>query len=137
MKRIYVAGASKEAVFVEHCITELRAAGWVITEDWCAALRTQRAPEHELTAAEAEEIAVACLRGVITADVFWLLAPSAPSVGAWVELGYARNERECRVPYEIIVSGACPSVFAALADARYPSHLEALHHLKERACGPG
>lgn len=88
MIAVYVAGASAEIERAEHMIATLRALGVVVTHDWPARMRAM-GPEHLLTRPVLADELRACLAGVRRADVLLLLEPTRPSVGAWVELGYA------------------------------------------------
>lgn len=113
MRRIYLAAASStRETEAKPYIARLRAAGWDISFDWT--IEVDAAEAHP-TAYEfmSENTLNNCdldLRGVETADVVWVLAPSKPSTstGAWVELGYALGLALARGfdqrPY-ILVSG--------------------------------
>ena len=133
--RIYVAGASTERERVARYMGALRDAGWEITEDWCAS-EASLGVDDDLDDVTATAVARRDLNGVDRADVFWLVAPERPSFGACTELGYAMAQRRYRrTPTRIIISGPCPSIFARLADRRYPTHLDALRALTEPVNG--
>lgn len=119
-KSIYVAGSSKERELVAAYQAGLRAVGWRISHDWVAEMNAAAVPDHELSVDQQALFAEADLLGIDKAQVFWLLSPSAPSIGAYVELGYALGCNGVRV----VVSGR-PSLFTSLAHERYATHAEA------------
>ncbi len=134
--RIYVAGASTERERVARYMGALRDAGWEITEDWCASEASLGVEDGDLDEETARRVAMRDLDGVHRADVFWLVAPERPSFGACTELGYAVCQRSTSpVGLRIIISGPCSSIFARLADRRYPTHLDALRALTEPVNG--
>ena len=129
-RRIYVAGASTERERIARYMGALRDAGWTITEDWCASEASLGKSDADLDDETARRVAERDLDGIERADVFWLVAPSSPSFGASTELGYAVARRGSHdAPTRIIISGPCPSIFARLADERFPSHVAALQAL--------
>jgi hypothetical protein len=144
-KRIYVAGASAQIELIERYLSCLRAAGWTITVDWCAAVRRAGNVASPDDPAVRRAAATEDLKGVATADVIWLVQPegSSTSTGAWVELGYALCEREYRLatvmkigecvttPLHIVVSGTSRKcIFSDLADYRFQSHEDAFDFIK-------
>ena len=134
--RIYVAGASTDRERVARYMGALREAGWEVTEDWCAAEAASGLDDGDLDDVTATAAARRDLNGIDRADVFWLVAPERPSFGACTELGYAVARRGSHdAPTRIIISGPCPSIFARLADRRYPSHVAALQALTEPVNG--
>ena len=140
IRRIYVAGASAERERIARYMGALRDAGWTITEDWCASEASLGKSDADLDDETARRVAERDLYGVRTCEVFWLVAPSAPSFGASFEMGVAVNERALLADIDgrslrIIISGPCPSIFARLADERFPSHLDALRALTEAGRG--
>ena len=118
MSSIYVAGASSERDMIARYMSGLRRAGHVIAVDWVAAMAACPVPEADMPEAEALRYAHADLRGIRECDVFWLLAPSTTSTGAWLELGYALGQRKAAV----VISGPCPSIFARCASTRFAVH---------------
>lgn len=108
--RVYVAGSSRELPRVRWAMDEIRAIGGTITEDWASKVERQLADgmtDADLSEHVRSEAVEACLNGVRAADVFWLLAPpdTAPSRGAWVELGYALGLRRAGAHLAIVASG--------------------------------
>jgi len=94
-----------------------------LTLDWVAMVEAAGSANEGLTDDQRCYYAHADLHAVGLADVLWLLAPSpsAPSTGAWVELGYA-----LRAAPRVIVSGPARtrSIFCALGE-EYDSDDEA------------
>ena len=133
MKKIYVAGPSAQIYLIEGFIAKLRAAGWTITFDWTVPVRTvgNASPDDPKIRRDA---ARADMKGVLEADVLWLVQPEATSTstGAWVELGIAlgdANNRQARglSPLFMVASGASKKcIFSDLVDWRFETHDEAL-----------
>lgn len=121
--KIYIAGSSKEAQYIAECIRKVKGAGHEVTFDWTVPVLAAVIPDHELTDEERWHHASTDAQGVDDADVFWMLIPSTPSLGAWVELGIAwRGSGKL-----VIVSGdRKKSIFTALSDEKYDTHEEAL-----------
>jgi hypothetical protein len=114
----------------------LRDAGWEITEDWCASEASLGVEDGDLDDETARRVAARDIEGIRHADVFWLVAPERPSFGASFELGHAVCQRSgSAIGPRIIISGPCSSIFARLADRRYPTHLDALRALTEPVNG--
>lgn len=124
-KSIYVAGSSRERELVSAYQTALKAAGWWLAHDWVAQMNACHIPDVDLPIEAQRRYAEQDLAGVRRAQVFWLLVPSTPSIGAYVELGYALglDTRDHGGP-RVVVSGL-PSLFTSLADERYATHAEA------------
>jgi hypothetical protein len=158
-KRIYVAGASAQIELIECMLAKLIEAGWVITCDWCAAVRAAGNVASPDDPQVRREAALADLEGVATADVFWLVQPdsTSTSTGSWVELGFALALR-VNVPMahalggdegirhvlagerpglpRIVVSGtSMKCIFSDLADCRFQSHDDALDFIKRGLVG--
>jgi nucleoside 2-deoxyribosyltransferase len=90
--KIYVAASSRELPRVRRVMSELRAAGYVITHDWVPGV--EAAMERGITEAKADDThafaaAHADLQGVADANCLVFLAPTESSKMAWSELGYA------------------------------------------------
>ena len=135
--KVYVAGAWVEQhERARPMIAELRAAGIEITHDWTRAegevIRNAAGgvvqSDADLDVEDRKRHALEDLRGVLAADVVWLLAPNDKGAcGAWVELGAALALRGAWDPNparaasytpRIIVSGpkARRSIFTELAE---------------------
>lgn len=121
-RTIYVAGASAEHGRIARYMQALRESGWIVTVDWPARVAAAKGADAELPFDEARRIATHDLAGVANAAVLWLVLPTAPSVGCWVELGYALG---VRAPL-IVTSGKSGSIFARLTSRHYESHVDAL-----------
>jgi len=92
-----------------------------------------------LTPEQRKQFALDDLKGVLTADVMWLLAANDKGAcGSWVELGAALAAREYQRVYEkgpnvkIVVSGAKwnRTIFTELADQTFVSDEEALNYVR-------
>jgi hypothetical protein len=128
---IYLAGASKELDRCETLRDRLTAAGHRVTRNWMADVRANaHRPDADIGKEERAAYARADLDGVAACGVFWLVTPELPSLGAWVELGYALRRAD-ESPYLplIIVSGPWRSIFGDLADFTFSTHEEALAYL--------
>jgi hypothetical protein len=112
--RIYVAGSSKDAAEVSRYMRALEAEGHVITHDWTAGILAGESPNEGLSEERARELAIDCMRGVLTADELHLLTGSR-TIGAWVELGMAVSRD---IPVRIIGEPTEPSIFFALCEGR-------------------
>ena len=127
---IYVAGGSAERDAIAGYLVQLRAAGWTVTYDWPAEPEAMRGTL---------EAALADVRGIAAARVFWLVAPEAKSEGSHCELGIAWMARELdgrRSGRELLASGPVDTlgrVFPFLADRAFSSHADALEHLIDEA----
>jgi hypothetical protein len=102
---VYVAGASSERdTRAKPVIAALRDAGFYIYHDWTEAVDMHGANNERGT--QTDEALAACafddMWGVRAADIFVLLAPSAPSTGAWAELGLALS-----AGCTIFIAGKC------------------------------
>lgn len=126
-KSIYVAGSSRERELVAAYQTALQAAGWMLAHDWVAKMNACLVSDVDLTDYEQRRYAQDDIRGIERCQVFWLLAPSTPSVGAYVELGIALSTGR-----HVVVSGQ-QSLFTSLANERYATHAEAFVALAKPA----
>jgi hypothetical protein len=111
MTRVYVAGSSLQLERVKAAMTALRTAGHTVTHDWVAAVEAAGSA-HPVDATEDQKTAWARddLRGIVEAEVFWLLMPSQMSFGATFELGYA----VCESFYRFMFKRAAPATTTAL-----------------------
>lgn len=101
MSKIYVAGASKEIERAERAIAWCREDDHTITFDWTVGMRAafkrselDAGRQHDSDAgskAARLEAAVNDTRGVLEADVLWVLVPDKGlyTNGIWAELGIA------------------------------------------------
>ena len=121
--RIYVAGAwSEQWTRARPVMDRLRAAGHSITYDWTVPEGTRL--NVGLTLNQRRSYALSDLDGVLRADALLLLAPQAPSQGAWVELGVALGKPP---KFGIFVSGTTPHcIFAELANYTFGTDVEAV-----------
>jgi hypothetical protein len=87
--KVYVAGASAEILRAEAFVKRLRAAGFEITFDWPAMIRSVGSANGGLTDDQRNDASYHALAGVDECEVLVLLVPEKPSIGCWVELGYA------------------------------------------------
>lgn len=130
MKQIYIAGSSAEIEEVARYARDLERSGWTIAHHWWEAFTLaghvsghDRDLPNDVRRADAES----CLTAVLSSQVVWLLAPSTPSVGSWVELGAAISHRKTT-----FVSGDWRrTLFSNLATRVFDTHVEALDALKE------
>jgi len=90
--------------------------------------------DSQLTSEARGRYALADMRGVLDADVVWLLAADdRGACGSWVELGMALARRETHppgLPY-VVVSGPRwqRTIFTELADKTFESDEEAFEHV--------
>lgn len=89
LMRIYVAGASAEILRAEAFVKRLRDAGFEITFDWPAMIRSVGSANGGLTDDQRNDASYHALAGVDECDVLVLLVPSVASSGCWLETGYA------------------------------------------------
>jgi hypothetical protein len=102
-----------------------RGRGWDIAQDWLADIEREGAANPTDDQVR-RRCASADRDAVMSAHVFWFLAPTEPTRGAWVELGIAilaRTEeyrRFGRSDRLIVASGQCvQSIFCSLADREF------------------
>lgn len=118
--RIYLAGATAELDQCAHYRDRLREIGHEITHDWISQVRDTIGPDHELSHETRHACALDDMRGVLRADLVWILAPQPTNVscGCWVELGMALAASST-----IVVSGPWKRcIFADLTPHRYDHH---------------
>lgn len=104
--RVYVSGASAELPELEAIAASIRAGvpGVIVADRWMvevAALRALGMGDADLSTADARKAAQADLLDVQDCDAFVFVVPSKPSLGAWVELGYALARRPHRGIYAL------------------------------------
>lgn len=131
MRRIYVAGASKEVDDCARDIRACRAIGYDCTHDWTRSVIEHRAKgetDKSLSQAERGGYAAGDLDGVRACDIFWLRVPKGGSLGAWVELGAAIVLGK----HILISEDHGRSIFTSLAHVHRSTHAEAIDYLRER-----
>lgn len=93
VSKVYVAGSSAELERAERAIAELEAAGIVVTSTWPLNVRDQGGIANPTEAPRdlRQRYSTSCLGQLRDADLLWVLVPdrAAPTIGAWVEYGYA------------------------------------------------
>jgi hypothetical protein len=142
--RVYVAGAWIEQHERARPVMEkLRAAGFVITQDWTRpkpAEGEKGHPDAKLTKEDRQRYAGENLQGVLSADLVMVLTPNTDtSYGVWTEMGMAIAHRQWlqRVqrfvpghPQSLTVIAAGPaavkSIFTELADIVCPTDDDAV-----------
>lgn len=120
--RVYVAGASKEAVRCRAMMTAVEALGCKQTLDWLKEIEMAGAANEGLTDEQRRYHATNDINAVLAADVIIVLAPEkAASTGVWTELGVAlaANRYRAHYPIKILVAGSIDartkSIFASHA----------------------
>lgn len=121
MTRVYVAGSSAELNRVEHWTARLIAAGITVTSTWPANVRAVgSANPRDATREQRAAWAMTCLRQVATAQLVWFLVPAvtAPTRGAWIEVGFMRGLVHGVTRAVCIISSGdtLQSIFCALGD---------------------
>lgn len=123
--KLYIAGGSADLVRVKRMAAEAEKQSWVLVEKWWETVeRVGAANPANATKAQRKEWAQSCLRGVDAADYVWVLVPppGAPSIGCWVEFGYA-----CAKGKLAALSGNnTNSIFGALAGLEVETDEKAL-----------
>ena len=135
MRTIYVAGSSQEMERAEGWMVKLTEAGIRVISTWPKIIRESEeklgkglihaANPMDATHDERAAMATVPLLQVSQADAFWLLLPTKPTVGAYVELGYSLalqamsqimvENGHLAQPRFAICSGVEKSIFTALA----------------------
>jgi len=117
---IYIAGSSAEVERVRYWTSAAERAGWEITLDWLRVMDTVAREDRLLADVDRQMHARDAWHAIHRADVYWLLAPEEPSIGAWTELGLAIAAGRV----EVIASGPASrrSIFAALAEEFATDH---------------
>ncbi len=130
--KIYMAGASDELELIQRYQGHVRGMGHAVTHDWVSNVRKMgEANPRDASLTDKAMWSRGDLSGALQADLFWLLYPSVPSVGCWVEFGYIIHRLEhnpgFRTAQRVIVSGDWrQSIFTSLADKRFDTHEAAL-----------
>ncbi len=139
---VYLAGSGDPAESVRvgyECRLINTSHNLTLAHDWAATIKKYgRNPKESKDQRRAW--ARGDLQAVADADVFWLLLPENPSVGAWVEFGavLAFNMESSRSDQvTIIVSGDNDSIFAELATHRFRTDEAAFYWLETLAVERG
>lgn len=129
--KVYVSASSQERQRARCCLDHVRESPELeLTHDWLIVMEETEA-DGAPTPAHLQNCAQNDLEGVTEADVFWLLLPESPSVGAWVELGWALAIRSMHEQVRIITSGpGNQNLFTLLSDVHFETDLEALEFIK-------
>jgi hypothetical protein len=134
---IYVASSWSNRDLVSSYLDKLRAAGLHVTHDWTAP--NELSPEgiagEELPLKVQRVLAAHDARGVVQADVLWLITPTKAEggCGCFVELGIATTLRSCF----IVVSGASRTIFQSLAQVSFDTHEKAFEAISGSQLHPG
>ena len=131
MLNIYVATASSPLELAEEKIRAVKASGHHITYDWTIDVRRAGVGSPDDSDVR-RRAALADLKGVMSANVLWLVQPdpTSSSTGAWVELGVALSKRELARDIVIVASGSSKKcIFTDLADYRFQSHDDAFEFI--------
>lgn len=122
--KIYVAGPSSERAAISSYMKDIRAAGHIVTHDWCAAIERADgvANSYSFSVEDARKNVEEDFQGVSDADLVWLLCfPGVSSSGAWAELGFAYASHK----YTVASGEWRRSIFSKAVDAHFPQHAEA------------
>jgi hypothetical protein len=130
--RVYLATSFENVLNARHWMNKLRGVGIVITHDWTVAEKENLRGELEMPLEEQRQHAQADVRGVVTADVLWVITPPTGGTGCWFEMGVAYGTRSLHRHPEIIVSGPRRTIFTSLMQ-HYESHDDAFAYLKHLA----
>lgn len=121
--KVYVCGGSSELDLVTDYMTVLAHMGHEITHDWARVIR-ERGEANPRNDTHEQRLAygAADLRGIMAADLVWIIMPAKTSFGCAFEAGNAYAKRKV-----VIFSGDWRStIFSAQARARFDNHADAL-----------
>jgi hypothetical protein len=134
---VHLSTASAELSLATGFMDRLEAAGHHVHR-WdrdVAATRAAGKTDRDLSRSARLHASAADLNAIEDADVFWLLVPTAPSAGAWLEFGYALA---CAVETggdqpQLVVSGdVARSIFLSQASETFDDHEAALRWILEQ-----
>jgi hypothetical protein len=114
---VYVAGASGELEHIEWWMAKLRAACIVITYDWTQNIRYSK--NNPIDDKYRKDCALLELQGIDESDLVWLLLPTVPSIGCYVEMGYALGKQKLLVLSGLITPN---NIFAMLGKEHISIH---------------
>lgn len=124
MKKLYIAGSSKELERVKKFATYAKDQGFMITEPWWDKVEEHGA-NPDIPRAKKKEFADADIAGLEAAECVILLAPADNSgFGCAFEYGYAIAKKK-----PVVIAGKHASVFCALRPTVLSDN-EALGHLE-------
>ncbi len=138
---VYIAGASAEPQRVRRWMDRVVDDGHELAWDWLKTVERAGSANEGLGEELRHSASKDDLEAIERADVLWLLAPEAPSCGAWAEVGYAirvrdrdRREQYDR-PLRILVSGKARGrcIFTSFADKDFDSDSIAFEWLQQQA----
>ena len=118
--KIYLASNRENIALVKAYAAKLEELGHTITYEWWRDIETNGPDDTKIDGEILLECAESDQFGVMTADLFWLLAPREGGTGCWIELGMAIRSRELEdstayTPPHIVISGAFDrTLFATL-----------------------
>jgi hypothetical protein len=134
---VYLAAASESLAIAGGFMDRLEAAGHRVHR-WdreVAAVRAAGKTDRDLSRSDRLHASAGDLQGIEDADVFWLLVPTEPSVGAWVEFGYALAcavETGGEKPQLVVSGDAARSIFLSQGHETFPDHETALRWILEQ-----
>ena len=127
MLKIYVAASSKEMDRAQKAMDWVKTTwGLELAHDWVADIK-QRAErgltDDDLTMEEAARFVGADINAILQSNVLWLLLPTTPTTGAWIEYGIGivarRLGNATGTDRYLICSGGAgvPPIFTVAANA--------------------
>jgi hypothetical protein len=135
--KVYVAGAYADRERVQNMFKQIRESPCLELEhDWLALIDSVKAPDEELTDAEASHYAWGDLSRIEESDVVLFLVPPKDLVGrgCWTEFGFALGCRfyAGRNDPRVIASGnLSTSIFTRAPDDYFSTDVEAFLHLEK------
>lgn len=128
-KRIYIAGSSQEMDRAERMMRlVIHEPSLELASDWVALIRSAGSSNPDWTLRRRRYSAEFALEAVAGSDALWLLVPSTPSTGCWVELGAA-----CTARLTTFGSGPSVSLFDSLPSWQYETDEDAFDAIVEWA----
>jgi hypothetical protein len=123
--RVYVAAPSGELTRARAAQKAVRDMGARLPFDWTKGmeeLRAKHPTDATIPSKRRQSDAFQCANAVRASHVLWLLGPTRPTIGAWVELGIAL-ERSFDSKMKILISGpAVAREATVLTDLIPPEH---------------
>jgi hypothetical protein len=137
MMRVYVATAFPNKATASLWMGRLREVGIGITHDWTA-VEAPPGPHGEtaLPIKEQQHHAILDMRGVMDANLVWIIAPETGGTGCWFEMGVAAGLQLAslwhgagRRPPQVFVSGPRRSIFTSVF-RHFERHEDAFEAIK-------